>query len=177
MVTTTQGRSLYVVHQVGNVALRPPSATPGPSAPSGVGALSGEATSTGGTPITSRAATSLDALYGPSADNRLTLVTSASLAPWNRSLATVAVATLASEPFTPTPQQARSPAEDGVSGAAGSVATVALAAQAFVLVVIGSVILYRRRPLRTAYLITTAPLIATIVLLAEALSRLFPAWS
>jgi hypothetical protein len=47
---------------------------------------------------------------------------------------------------------------------------------ALVAILIGSVAFYRRASLRSAYLLTTAPLLVFTILAAEAMSRLLPAW-
>jgi len=122
-------------------------------------------------------AAATDGLYGLTADNRLTLVTSRSDVPWARSAATVVVATMRTTPFAPTPQQARSEGEDGRSGASGGWAPFVLALQAFAVVATGAVALYRRGPLRSAYLLSTAPLVVVTVLVAVAGFRLLPAWT
>ena len=47
---------------------------------------------------------------------------------------------------------------------------------AFAAVTVGALYLYRRCTIRSAYLLSTAPLVAFTVLAAESISRLFPAW-
>jgi len=121
-------------------------------------------------------AKAVDDLYGPSDDDRLTLVTSASAGPWNASDATVVVAKLRTKGFTPTPQGSRSDSETGLSGESGARASVVLALMAYGVVMGASVLAFRRLQLRTAYVLTAAPLLALTVVAAETLSRLFPAW-
>jgi sortase A len=119
----------------------------------------------------------IDALYRTTADNRLTLVTSASAAPWNRTQATVVVAAIVGRPFQPTPQNHRSPSQTGTTGQASAWWLVVLALGLFAVVAVVAVVLYRRTTVRVAYLITAPVLIVAVVLLAEASSRLLPAWS
>jgi sortase A len=124
-----------------------------------------------------RSEATIAGVYGPSTGNHLTLVTSISDVPWNTADATVVVATMRTKPFTPTPQQSRIPGEDGRSAEPQAWAPFILALQAFALVAAGAMVLYRRVPLRTAYLLSTAPLVVVTVLLAIAGSRLMPAWT
>jgi sortase A len=121
--------------------------------------------------------TTLDRLYGPTADNRLTLVTASSGAPWDTSSATEVVARLEGEPFAPTPQQARSASQTGTRGETGTLPAVVLALLAFGIVVAGSVVLYGRLRFRTAYILSIAPLVAITVVAGETLARLLPAWT
>jgi sortase A len=127
--------------------------------------------------VDSRAASDIDSLYRKTADDRLTLVTSASASPLNQSSATVVQAKMIGRPFQPTPQNHRSPSQTGVAGEASAWWYVALAVAAFIATAIAAIVLYRRTTLRVAYLITTPVLIAVVVVLAEASSHLLPAWS
>jgi len=120
---------------------------------------------------------SVDELYGPTRDDRLTLVTSGSKAPWNTSQATVVVARLVGMPYPPTVQGARSSEETGMNGDSGAWAAVTLALLAFVGVIVGSVVLYRRMRFRVAYVLTIAPLVAFTIIAGETLARLLPAWT
>jgi hypothetical protein len=43
-------------------------------------------------------------------------------------------------------------------------------------VVLGALYLYRRCTARSAYLLSTAPLVALTVVAAESISRMLPAW-
>jgi hypothetical protein len=115
-------------------------------------------------------------LYGPTPDDRLTLVTSASSAPWNTDEAVVVTARMHGRPFAPTPQQSRSPSQVGNAGDPSSLPLLILALLALGATIVGAVALYRRASLRSAYLLTTAPLIVFTILGAEAAGRLFPAW-
>jgi sortase A len=168
VVTTIEGQSLYVVRQVRTLRLTGASAPAAPAV-SGTGAAAA--------PAVSGSTIRVGDLYGSTTDNRLTLVTSSSDLPWNRSEATVVMAAMKTEPFTPTPQQAQSPGEDGRSGAGGAWAPFVLALQLFAAVAIGAVVLYRRCSVRTAYLLSTAPLVVATIVLAVAGSRLLPAWT
>jgi sortase A len=133
--------------------------------------------SSGAAATSSPASTSgTDDPYRPSAHNQLTLVTSASSVPWNTSRAVVVVARLQGIPYTPTPQESLSPSQEGNGGDSGAWADLVLALLALGLVLVGAVALYRRSTLRSAYLLTAAPLLACTVLVAESLSRLMPAW-
>jgi hypothetical protein len=115
-------------------------------------------------------------LYGPSDDDRLTLVTAGSRVPWATDRATVVVATMRGRPFEPTPQGGRTTADDGRSSDAGVWAPLALAGLAYLAAAVVAVVLYRRARPRAAYLITAPPLLAATVLTAEAVARTLPAW-
>ncbi len=52
-----------------------------------------------------------------------------------------------------------------------------LALQGLALSVVGATFLYRRFGMRVSYLLTTPPLILFVILIAEAASRLLPAWT
>jgi sortase A len=117
-----------------------------------------------------------DELYGPTPDDRLTLVTSASSKPWNTSRATIVVASMRDKPFEPTPQGGRTDADDGRTGDGSAGATLALAALGYLVAVVGAVALYRKARPRSAYLLTAPPLLAATMLTAEAAARLLPAW-
>ena len=119
---------------------------------------------------------SATSLYGPTKHNQITLVTSGSSVPWNSDRALVVVAGLQGHPYSPTPQEARSPSQEGNSGDPTALAWLILAVLALVACFAGALFLYRRASLRSAYLLTTAPLLVFTVLAAEALSRLLPAW-
>jgi hypothetical protein len=145
------------------------------------GASPAAATKAVGSTATARAAAparlTVDQLYGPTQDDRLTLVTSARKTPWNSSAATVVVAKLLTKPFEPTLQGTREKGEDGVSGDSGAFAPVTLAALGFVAVIVASVALYRRMRFRIAYLLTIAPLVALTIVTGETIARLLPAWT
>ncbi len=117
-----------------------------------------------------------DELFGPTPDDRLTLVTSASSKPWNTKRATIVVATMVDRPFEPTPQGGRTNADDGRSADGNAGAPLALAALAYLVAVGAAVVLYRKARPRSAYLLTAPPLVAATMLTAEAAARLLPAW-
>jgi sortase A len=159
LTATTEGQSIYVVRRVTAVTI-------------------GSAASTSGAAPTSGTAptVSLETLYRPTTDNRLTLITSASSLPWNSSRAIEVTAILRGKPYVATPQAARNSSQLGNTGESGAWAELILSLQALVVIAVGAVILYRRCTVRTAYLLSTAPLVAFTVLAAESISRLLPAW-
>lgn len=193
LTATTEGRSVYVVRSVRMVTMFTPataavaSETAQTSA-SGATTTTVEPASSAGTRAagTSRAKVrsanhgvprwSADAILGPSKRNQLTLLTSGSSVPWNTDQALVVVARLRGKPYAPTPQEARSPSQEGNSGDPTALAWLILAVLALAACFAGALVMYRRSTLRSAYLLTTAPLLAFTVLAAEALSRLLPAW-
>lgn len=152
VVTTTSGQSVYEVASVKEVRL----ATPDGDLPDGAVAVSD--------------------VYGRSDDDRLTLVTSASMAPWNSGRARVVVATLATEPFQPTLQGTRVADATGGHPDSGAKAAVVLAVLVYGLALGLAVLLYKRLPGRVAYLLSVAPIVALTIITAETLSRLLPAW-
>ena len=119
----------------------------------------------------------LDALYGTSTDDRLTLVTSASSFPWNSAEAEVVIAVMIGKPYAPTPQNGRMADQTGNLGDTSAWPIVLLALIFLVATVVGTVLLYRRSSPRVAYLLTVPPLVVFAILAAEAFSRLLPAWS
>ena len=163
LVTTRQGQSVYRVASVRSLTLV------GDDDASSSSSAAGKA---GG----KRTETTVEDLYGPSDDDRLTLVTSASRAFWNADRATVVTAKLVGQPFEPTPQGGRSDRATGGSGDSGAWAQVVLVSVLYAGAVVGSVMLYRRMRFRTAYILTVAPLVALTVLMGITLSRLLPAW-
>ncbi len=182
VTATTEGQSVYVVRSVRTVTL----ITRSPSASSAVttttlgirAATKATGHSADHSTKSSKAGTTetFTSLYGPSAHNQLTLVTSASGAPWNSSQAVVVVARMQGKPFPPTPQESRSPNQQGNTGTFNAVPWLVLALFALLATLVGAVALYRRATVRSAYLLTTAPLLALTVLAAEAVSHLLPAW-
>lgn len=173
LITTTQGQSVYRVDTVeAKVVTAPVVAATGNSSLAGL-------TATGGTGAAEVADATVDTetLFGPSDDDRLTLLTSDSASPWNSSRAVVVVAKLDGKPFPPTPQGGRTDSQTGLSGDPSARAAVVLALLALGATATAAVFLYRRSSARTAYLLTTPPLIVFVVLLAEAASLLLPAWA
>lgn len=119
---------------------------------------------------------SLEPLFRKTHNNRLTLVTSATDVPWNNDRAIVVTAVLRGKPYPATPQGKRDPNQLGNSGESGAWLELVLSALGFAAVVLGALYLYRRCTVRSAYLLSTAPLVALTILAAESISRLFPAW-
>lgn len=154
LTATTEGQSIYVVRHVKAVTMG-----------------SGAAPTPGAAPTVT-----LETLFRHTADNRLTLVTSASSIPWNSSRAIEVTAILRGKPYVATPQAARNSSQLGNTGESDAWAELILSLQALVVIAVGAVILYRRCTVRTAYLLSTAPLVAFTVLAADSISRLLPAW-
>ncbi|HEY6474378.1 MAG TPA: sortase [Acidimicrobiales bacterium] len=146
LTATTEGQSVYVVRRVATVTI-------------------------GSAPVTS-----LDHFYRTTKDSRLTLVTSASIVPGNSSRAVVVTALLRGKPYEATPQEHRDPNQLGNTGESGAWGELILSLLGFAVVVLGALYLYRRCTARSAYLLSTAPLVALTVLAAESISRMFPAW-
>lgn len=119
---------------------------------------------------------SLEPFYRTTHNNRLTLVTSASDVPWNGGQAVVVTAQLRGKPYPATPQGRHDPSQLGNTGESSAWIELVLSLVGFALVVLGALYLYRRCTIRSAYLLTTAPLVALTVLAAESISRMFPAW-
>jgi sortase A len=177
VVTTTEGQSVYKVAGVATVSLLP-GTTVAPSSSSGAAGIGGPADQSTAiaAPDQLGSAVAIDDLYGPSTDNRLTLVTSASGAPWNGSRATVVVAEMVGKPFTPTTQASRSDTFTGTNGDSGMWPALALVVLGYLAAAVGTVVAYRRYGARSAWLLTTAPLVVLTVLLAEIGTQLLPAW-
>lgn len=116
-----------------------------------------------------------DDVLAPSGDDRLTLVTTAGRGPtgWSRSLVVTAV--LVGKPFPPTAQGVRTPLTDGRHGDGSAWALVVIWTTLLVAGAAAAVLLYRRWLVRSTYLLTTPALVALVVLLADALTRLLPA--
>jgi sortase A len=196
LVTTSQGRSVYEVSEVRQATLRaePPeseaasagfdTATTVDGAEGGDPAAEAEAAKAGyedaegvdANALLPEGDLTLDDVYGPSPDDRLTLVTSASRVPWAGERAVVVVALLQGDPFEPTPQNGRNADDDGRSRDGGAAAPLALAFVAYGVAAASAVVLYRRARPRSAYLLTAPPLLAATVLTAESVARMLPAW-
>jgi sortase A len=194
LVTTTQGQTVYVVTTVVSAPVAdapatapvttttaPPDATA--DAAAGDAATDGAADATAATTVRPRTRFEIpegglttEEVYGPTPDDRLTLVTSASSWPWATSRATIVVARMSSRPFAPTPQGGRTGGDDGRGTDGGAAAPLALALGAYLVAVGVAIVLYRWARPRSAYLLTAPPLAAAILLTAEAVARLFPAW-
>ncbi|HZM41162.1 MAG TPA: class E sortase [Acidimicrobiales bacterium] len=193
LVTTTQGQTVYVVTTVVSAPVADAPATapvttttaPPDATVDGDAATDADAGATTATTVRPRTDTrfeipegglTTEELYGPTPDDRLTLVTSASSWPWATSRATIVVARMSSRPFAPTPQGGRTGGDDGRGTDGGAAAPLVLALGAYLVAVGVAIVLYRWARPRSAYLLTAPPLAAAILLTAEAIARLFPAW-
>jgi sortase A len=155
VVTTTQGQSVYEVTEVKHVKLTQPTAD--------------------GSAADDDAAT-IDDTYGPSDNDRLTLITSDSRLPGNTSKAVVVVAEMKDAPFPATPQGGRTDRGTGTEPDQGARAAAFLCVLLYGAGIGLSVLLYRRLPGRVGYLLTVAPIVALTIITGETISRLFPAW-
>ena len=194
LVTTTQGRSVYEVDHVGTHTIIEPapgdraatttttSTTTTPPPVEGDPAVA-SAEDAAATPepddaaMLPEGALTVEQLYGPSPDDRLTLVTTASGTPGASGDALVVVATMDGQAFAPTPQGGRIAGADGRSGAPGLPAALVLALLAYVAAVAGAIWLNRNVPWRSAYLLSAPVLVALTIVLADELAGLLPAWS
>lgn len=113
----------------------------------------------------------------PTADDRLTLVTSAGPSPFARGRATVVVASLEGRPFASTPRGARAAPDAGRSGDSGAVPMLVLCTLLFAAAAVGTVVAHRRWKPMTAFLLTMPALVVFAILVAEQASRLLPAWT
>ena len=120
---------------------------------------------------------SIDTIYGPSDDDRLTLVTSDSALPFNSSRAQVVVATMEGKPFAPTPQNGRSVSQTGTTGETARWPMVLLALLCLGGSIVVAVFLRHRSSARIAYLLTAPPLLVFAIITSETLSQLLPAWT
>ena len=126
--------------------------------------------------MTLRSGSKIDNVYGPSKDDRITLVTSNNALPWNESSATVVVAKMQGTAFAPTPQGARLDSDIGTQRDRGAMSSIVLALVLYGLAISASLLIYRRFQARTAYLLTIGPVLAATIIAAETISRAFPAW-
>jgi sortase A len=170
-VTTTQGQVVYRVAEVGPVQLSNAKTAAKPSSSSGGTAAAGDYT-----PILDSGRISIDALYGPSEDDRLTLITSNSWFPFNTAEARVVIAVMEGKPFPPTPQNGRTNRQTGTSSDTSRWPMALLATLCLGGAIVGAVLLYRRSSPRVAYLLTVPPLLVFAVLASETLSQLLPGW-
>lgn len=179
LITTTQGQTVYRVTSVRTAKLASAPSPRSSSTTTTIAEPTARAGAVGKVTTKAPAASKLrpDTVFGPANDDRLTLVTSGSSWPGQASKATVVVARMDGQPFAPTPQGGRTSRDDGRRGDPGAWPAVALAALAYLVVGAAAVIGYQRTRLRSAYLLSAPPLVACTVLLAEALSRLLPAWT
>lgn len=173
LVTTTQGPSVYRITTVGEQEI-----STDPISSSGslsVGSLG--APETGEGEVAGPAARPLDEMFGRTKDNRLTLVTSASSSPLNRSGALVVEAELQSEPFAPTPQGGRTDGQNGIAPDERAVPSVVLMVLAFVVAIVAARWFRRRVSIQSAYLVSVAPLVVLVIWAAETLTNLLPGWT
>jgi sortase A len=178
LVTTVQGQSVYVVGHVGNHTITDPGdEAQDTTAPETNAPVADDEGAEESKDLLPEGSVTVEELYGPSEDDRLTLVTSASTNPTSTDEATVVVATLDGLPFAPTPQGGRTTDGDGRGNDPQVLAGLMLALVAYVGVVTATVVCYRRVPWRSAYLLTAPPLVALTLVLAEQVSRLLPAWA
>jgi sortase A len=166
LVTTTQGQTVYEVESVERETLSTAEPDQGLSSAATGGGLAAEESDV----------TYVDELYGPSEDDRLTVVTSATAMPWNGDEATVVIAKMQGTAFEPTPQNGRTDSGTGLAGDSGAWAPLVLAFLGFALSAAAAVYLYRRWSFRSAYLLTTPPLLVFTILMAEQVTRLMPSW-
>jgi sortase A len=192
LVTTAQGRSVYNVDHIGTHGVTGETSTESASAAT---TTAGPATTVPTTtdvqanaedveaPLTQEEAAlpegslTVEQLYGPSPDDRLTLVTTASGTPGASDEAVVVVARMEGQAFAPTPQGGRTPGNDGRSGASSNWSALILALLAYVVAVIGTIWLHRNVPWRSAYLLTAPVLVALTIVLADELVSILPAWA
>ncbi len=153
VVTTTQGRSVYVVRSVRDVR------------------IVDRAT------VRRNDVVARDVLFGSSARDRLTLVTSSSPLPWNEARATVVVADMDGTAFRATTQGALTTDHMTMDGDHGALSATVLALLVYAVAIGASVLVYRRLRFRVAYAITIAPIIAATVIVAETASHLLPSWA
>lgn len=196
LVTTTQGQSVYVVGHVGTHEIvesstgapveetvdmyadageaADPTADPSEDEADGDGSAASEADDE---PLLAPGPVSVEELQGPTDDDRLTLITSASGNPFATGEAQVVVAEMDGIAFTPTPQGGRTATADGRHADGDAAAPIVLALLAYAGAVALAFVGYRRIPWRGAYLVSAPPLVAATMLLAEQLLRLVPAWA
>ncbi len=182
LVTTVQGQTVYKVASVRHELITTAAPTSSQLGSSSVGGAStaNEQLYRSSQKVAAAKATQsvdLEQLYGPTKANQLTLVTSSSAWPLNGSKGTVVIATMATRPFAPTAQNGRTSDQTGITGDSSAWTGLVLALQGLALSVLGAGFLYRRFGMRVAYLLTTPPLIVFVILIAEASSRLLPAWT
>lgn len=189
LVSTNQGPSIYRVESVRERTILQ---APPPDAGSTGAADQSQATSSGapedaGTPLDAAGAAAndlanppesitVDDLYGPTKDDRLTLVTSSSPIPTNAERALVVLARLEGKPYQPTPQNGRTDAQTGLTGDPSAWPALFFALLALAATAVGAAYLYRRATLRTAYLLSVPPLLVFTIVVAEQLGALLPAW-
>ncbi|MFC5751761.1 sortase [Actinomadura rugatobispora] len=116
-------------------------------------------------------------VQAPSRDDRLTLITSASWAPWESGRAYVVVAAMSGLPYPATPQATLSEGHDGRHGDPAALPLFLLFGGGFAGAAYASVMLYRRWLMVSTYVLSAPVLVALLVLATEAGTRLLPAWT
>lgn len=186
LVTTDQGQSVYEVDHVGTHTIESADgrssedpvddadATPDPTLPD---AADDVQDGTAEEALLPDGPVPTELVYGPSDDDRLTLVTSSSALPWSSDEATIVVARMDGVPFAPTPQGGRTADDDGRTGDPGSTAALILALLVYGAGVVGTVWLHRNVPWRSAYLLSAPLLLTLTIVLAEQIAGVLPAWS
>ncbi len=116
------------------------------------------------------------ATYGPSREDRLTLVTSDSWLPWNADDAVVVTAKLRGQAFVPTPPNGRSATGDGTGGDGSAWPLLVLELLGLLVALVAATVMYRRWSRPATYLLTTPALVALLVFTCLTGSRLLPAW-
>lgn len=196
LITTVQGRSLYRVAHVGTHTVvdsatsasadpspsttTPTAAAPDPTATGDdppVGSEGDPPTDPADEPLLPEGTVSTDQLYGPSPDDRLTLVTTASGVAGAGAEAQVVVARMEGTAFAPTPQGGRTPGDDGRSGGSNVIAPLLLALLAYVAAIVGAVWLHRNVPWRSAYLLSVPVVVALAIVLGDTIATMLPAWA
>jgi sortase A len=174
LVSTVQGQTAYTVRYVGHrqITDEPPASD---ATTTTTAAPAADAKADG--PLLPDGSLTPAQLFGPTPDDRLTLVTSDSDLPWSTGDAVVVVARLDGQPFAPTPQGGRTSEGDGRHGDPDVAAGLILASLLIVVAITGAVWLHRNLPWRSAYLLSAPVLVATTVLLAEQLAATLPAWT
>lgn len=172
VVTTTQGQSLYAVTRVRDVALQNAIQPDSVDVSSGSSAISGVRTTS-----SAKLGTNLDDIYAPTDGDRLTLVTSGSALPFATNRASVVEATMVGKPFTPTPQNGRTTGADGRSADGSGWTYVVLALFGVSAAITAAVVLFRRFPFRSAYVLAAPILVVAALLFGEAALLLVPAWA
>ncbi len=124
--------------------------------------------------VANRAVT--DAIYAPTRDDRLTLLTSASGWPLATGRATVVVARMKGLPFEPTAQGGRTSTADGRHGSVSSLPSLLIVLGCYALSLAGSIYLYRRWSPLSTYLLTAPVLVAFAIVSAQILTNLLPPW-
>lgn len=119
----------------------------------------------------------VEAAYGRTTDNRLTLATSASDNLLSSGDAVVATAIEVTPPFVPTPQGGRSDAQTGTTGDTSQWPLLILVVAGFGLAAGAATVLYRRWTPLASFAVTAPTLISLAVFFSVVAARLLPAWA